>query len=118
MLVVNTRDILAGRPNALPSDVLSATAGWGAVHGPQEAYTQVAMKLLSMWASGGTHGYKRTREGELAPVSGDPQRSRGLSLGAQLQSAPVDTAAVAVNWSFINTARRGRGRTGRVFSES
>jgi len=76
------------------------------------------MKLLSMWASGATHGYKHSREGELAPISDDPQRSRGLSLGASLPKVPIDTAAVAANWSFINTSRRGRGRTGRVFSES
>jgi len=92
--------------------------GWGAVHGPQAAYTHIAPKLLSIWASGASHGFKRTRECEMAPITPDPQRSRGLSLGAPPPMLPADTSEVAGNWAFIDSSRRGRGRTGRVFSET
>jgi hypothetical protein len=87
--VVCTADILVGRANAAPSEILSAMSTWGSVHGPQSAYTAIALKLLNLFASSSGPNMKRQRE------SGDGdglQRSRARSFGegvSTLISYPV-----------------------------
>ena len=45
--VVSAGDLLVGSSNAAPSDILTASASWGAVHGGPAAYTRMGMSLLS-----------------------------------------------------------------------
>ena len=73
-VIVCTGDLLSGRENAAPSDVLAATADWGAVHGLNEAYERIANQLLTRFR---THtSLKRQREDT---SSSGNQRSRGNS---------------------------------------
>ena len=74
---LNTGDILAGKTNAAPSDVLTATADWGPVHGPDFAYDLIAAYLLERIRC--STRAKRPREDSSWIPSSDTQRSRGYS---------------------------------------
>jgi len=83
-VLVNTGDVLAGKANAIPSEILAATATWGPVHGPQAAYLKMASELLSLFS---THiRSKRTREESIPAAGGSTQRSRALSFSDGVSS--------------------------------
>jgi len=113
--VLNTGDLLVGTTNSIPSDVMAAMSAWGAVHGPQAAYTHIALRIMSLFESTSGQGFKRPREGELAQPSSDPQRSRGLSLSGH--PTPQPPASSGDGFRLMDPGRRSLGRAGRSFSE-
>jgi len=111
--LVITGDIIAGKSNSAPSEVLEATSSWGVVHGPKEAYDKIARHLVKI--SNEDRPLKRFREEPIVMNEDGSQRSRGSSFsngvaagdrtggggsrqGSQLISYPLPV--------------RGRGRQG------
>jgi hypothetical protein len=75
--VIVTGDVISGKANAAPSDVLAATADWGAVHGPKAAYDKIARYVLDFIRE--NRAIKRTRDEPVVFNSDGSQRSRGAS---------------------------------------
>jgi len=112
--VVCTGDILAGRENAAPSDVLAATAGWGAVHGPQNAYDKMAAHLQDLISTAASS--KRYRDEPVVENADGSQRSRGASFSDGVPTAIRGGAGSGEHQmrSLISypVPNRGRGRAG------
>jgi len=91
VLIVNTGDILVGKSNVAPSELLAAMSVWPGVHGPQEAYTKIALKLLGLFSSTRSGYMKRPREG--AGETGPAQCSRGASFSGFRPPFSSDSSA-------------------------
>ena len=91
--IVCTGDILAGKENAAPTEVLSAMTNWSGVHGPQEAYTKISLKLLSLFSSNKSGYLKLAREdsdgGEFGQLSRSDSFWQGAGGSQHLVSYPL-----------------------------
>jgi len=96
---VCTADILAGKTNAAPTEILAAMSTWGAVHGPQSAYNTIALKLLSLFATSPGANRKRQREEN----DGDGlQRSRAFSFGEGIPGPPQNSLRRSIQGGQIS----------------
>ena len=111
-VVVNTGDVLSGTINAAPTDVLAATASWGAVHGPDSAYDLMAEDLLHRIQTAGR--LKRPREDAARSLADGDQRSRGFSFSDGVMTRPRVSGGGANRFgerSASFPSNRGRGGT-------
>jgi hypothetical protein len=107
-VVVSTSDILVGRSNSAPSDVLAASiTNWGPVHGTPAAYAKLAKGVSEL--IGNMMPPKRPREETEASSAATAQRSRSLSFRECLRNAPPAGSPAMIQYPV---AGRGRGRIG------
>jgi hypothetical protein len=107
--VVAAGDLLVGSKLAAPSDVMEATEDWGAVHGPNSAYSRMALNLIDMLKSSnkqcaGERKRLRTDSMDSGPPSG-PSRARSNTGSGSI---------ISIGSSQENSSR-GRGGFARPF---